>query len=88
MCADTDYFWDSVSCLCGDEEPDAAPQGCTAGQHAVQQGQAATSKHQIDTTPEVRQVGLAQDRSSALDLHSFFADLDPAVFLKADPDPA
>jgi hypothetical protein len=47
-------------CLCGDEEPDAGAHRCTASQHTVQQAQAATSKHQVDPAPEVRQVRLQQ----------------------------
>ncbi len=47
-------------CLCGDEEPDAGAHRCAGGQYAVQQSQAATSKHQVDTAPEVRQVRLQQ----------------------------
>ena len=49
-----------IFCLCGDEKPDAGAHRCTASQHAVQQTQAATSKHQVDPAPEVRQVRLQQ----------------------------
>jgi hypothetical protein len=49
-----------IFCLRGDEEPDAGDHRCTGGQHAVQQAQAATSKHQVDPAPEVRQVRLQQ----------------------------
>ena len=33
----------------------------------------------------MKYISIAETR--AVDPHSFFADLDPAVFLKADPDP-
>jgi hypothetical protein len=54
------YLKKNYICLCGDKKPDAGAHRCAASQHAVQQAQAATSKHQVDPAPEVRQVRLQQ----------------------------